>query len=80
MLSLTNYKSAMEAALGYAGLDKSMIYDISANEHAEHIEFCFRTDFLEYDIFVEYESGFVAGFDTRPIFPSCEVSIEKLSA
>lgn len=80
MITLNNYKNALSAALSYAGLNEESITMISVNDREEYIELHFYTDVLEYDVFVECETRFVAGFDTRPIITNCKLTIEKLSA
>lgn len=80
MIKLNDYKNALSAALGYAGLSEESITIISVNEFGEYLELHFYTDYLEYEVFVENETGFVAGFNTRPIIKNCKLSIEKLIA
>lgn len=80
MSTIINCKKALDSALNYAGLTPEDINELSVKSWKNHLEICFVTDFLEYDIFVESETDRVVGFDCRPTDMSHEMLIEKLSA
>lgn len=80
MSTIINCKKALDSALNYAGLTPEDINELSLKSWKNHLEICFVTDFLVYDIFVECETDCVAGFDCRPTDISPEMLIEKLSA
>lgn len=80
MSTIINCKKALDSALNYAGLTAEDINELSVKNWKQHLEICFVTDFLEYDIFVESETDCVVGFDCRPTDISLDMLIEKLSA
>lgn len=73
-------KDLLSAALNYVGLHKESIIIINVKDYEDYAEFLFRTDYLEYNMYIERDSCFVAGVDTRPIIKNCNLSAGKISA